>query len=239
MPPRLRKPDMPLPSASPISGPRHHPDEALLLRYASGEAPAPLALILAAHVAMCAICRATVRQLEAVGGALLAEAAPLPVSDTLLAATLARLDAGEPPPVRQAMPAPAGGLPTNGLPGPLHAAIGRPLAELPWRRHGRAVSRAMLMAETGGFVATLLRVAPGTALPVHTHRGTALTLLLGGGLAVQDLVLKPGDLLVTDKPVTRRPLALPGDECLCLTATQAPPRFEGPLGPILNYISRR
>jgi len=63
--------------SSPVPGhhPDHHPTEALLLDYAAGVLHEPASLVVATHMALCPMCRARVRDLDAVGGALL-EALP-------------------------------------------------------------------------------------------------------------------------------------------------------------------
>ena len=59
---------------------RHHPDEGLLLAYASGVADEAMSLILATHMAYCETCRAEVAKLERIGGSLLQELAPAPMT---------------------------------------------------------------------------------------------------------------------------------------------------------------
>ena len=66
--------------------PTHHIDEALLMDYAVGATSEPESLIIATHLALCPHCRATVRDLEEVGGALLDDVAPEAVAEDALAA---------------------------------------------------------------------------------------------------------------------------------------------------------
>ena len=58
----------------------HHPGEDLLLDYVSGSLAETWSIALAAHLALCPICRRTVSELEAVGGELMSAVAPVPVS---------------------------------------------------------------------------------------------------------------------------------------------------------------
>lgn len=60
--------------------PKHHPDSALLMEYASGSLREPVALLIATHLALCPQCRAESHRLETVGGALLEEATPTSMS---------------------------------------------------------------------------------------------------------------------------------------------------------------
>src|SRR5687767_5728604 len=49
----------------------HHPDDSTLLSYAAGALPAALAVVAAAHLAVCRRCRREVADMELLGGALL------------------------------------------------------------------------------------------------------------------------------------------------------------------------
>ena len=84
--------------------PAHHPSEELLLAYAGGGADEATSLIVAAHLVYCAACRRRSRELEALGGSLLQELAPVPMSGGALDAALLKLDGIKPfeRPARQA-----------------------------------------------------------------------------------------------------------------------------------------
>ena len=69
---------------------QHHPDDELLVRYATGELPEAWSVLAATHAALCLDCRGKVRAAEAVGGALVAESSPVDMADGALEATLAR-----------------------------------------------------------------------------------------------------------------------------------------------------
>ena len=74
----------------------HHPSQSLLLAYASGAADEATSLIVAAHLAYCAACRQQSRELEALGGSLLQELAPVPLSGGALDAAMLKLDGIKP-----------------------------------------------------------------------------------------------------------------------------------------------
>ena len=75
--------------------PTHHPGEELLLDYADGSLPESAALAVATHLALCPPCRDHVTTLEAIGGALLDDSPPEPISDDCLDALLSRLEEPE------------------------------------------------------------------------------------------------------------------------------------------------
>src|SRR5690242_7914487 len=88
--------------------PDHHPTEALLLDYAAGVLHEPAAVVVATHMALCPTCRARVRALDAVGGAMLEALPAVAPAAGALDAVLARLDAPEPAPSVAPIVAPAG-----------------------------------------------------------------------------------------------------------------------------------
>jgi putative transcriptional regulator len=73
---------------------RHHPDDDLLLAYASGASDEATALVIATHLAFCAQCRGQVDLMETIGGGLLENLPPAPLAETAFAATVAKLDMG-------------------------------------------------------------------------------------------------------------------------------------------------
>src|SRR5688572_8941142 len=88
--------------------PRHSPSEDRLAAYASGTLSPPEAVVVAAHLALRPDNAAWVRRLMAVGGEMLEDTAPEPMSPDALSHALARVeaDAGEveAPPVLNDMP---------------------------------------------------------------------------------------------------------------------------------------
>jgi putative transcriptional regulator len=72
----------------------HHPEDDLLLAYASGASDEATALVIATHLAFCAQCRGQVDLMETIGGGLLESLPPAPLAETAFAATVAKLDMG-------------------------------------------------------------------------------------------------------------------------------------------------
>lgn len=207
--------------------PSHHPADEALLDYASGAMPGGWALAVAGHLTYCPRCRARVAAHEAVAGALLDDGRA-PVAPDALDRLLDRLDE-TPPPV-----APAG---AGDLPRPLAALVGTHSDDLPWRRVMNGLEEHVL--PLGGTMrVALLRIAPSRAMPVHTHRGAEMTLVLGGGYTDADGAYRRGDLAVADENVRHVPKAMEDGPCLCLTVTDAPLRFTGLFGPVYNFLSR-
>ncbi|MGH6880412.1 ChrR family anti-sigma-E factor [Hypericibacter sp.] len=214
----------------------HHPGEELLLAYASGSLPEPQALLVATHMALCPSCRLAVEAYEALGGSLLEALNPEPLSVTSRQQLLGRLPRGAtlsaPPALRPPSPStrPA-------LPEPLRGYIGGSLDKVAWRRQGSA-HEARLLPNPAGFVTQLLQTRAGGSIPRHTHEGTELTLVLAGGFSDEVGRYLAGDVAMTDGSITHRPVADADEDCLCLIVRDAPLRFTGAVGFILNLLFR-
>ncbi|MEM8756087.1 MAG: ChrR family anti-sigma-E factor, partial [Pseudomonadota bacterium] len=176
------------------------------MAYAAGRCSEGASLAVAAHVTLCAECRAEVARFEALGGAMLAEE-PAPAvedaaaeNDASFAAVAARLDE----PANDDRPrVEAGGGP---LPRPVVDAIGLGFDDIPWRFRLPGVSEYEFVSEEGETV-SLLKVKPGAAIPKHTHKAEELTLVLDGELIDGDEVYGPGDVAVADASVHHHPRA--------------------------------
>lgn len=95
-----------------------------------------------------------------------------------------------------------------------------------------------MLPEFPGYKTQLLKIASGTAMPSHTHLGTELTLVLAGGFSDESGQYGEGDVAEADDSVTHRPVADPGEDCICLAVTDAPLRLTGALGWLLNPFIR-
>ncbi len=183
----------------------HHPSESTLAAYATGTLPRALALVTATHLGQCPVCRRSLATLEATGGALLDELAPVPLSGDALDRLLARAD--EPAPVPPPILHPD-------LPAPLNrVSLGR------WWPIGSGIRyRPRLTSGTawGGMV--LAR--PGRSLPRHGHAGLELTCILSGSFADASGEYTAGDL---SEPLTdhdQPPFVIGTEPCLCIIASE-------------------
>lgn len=213
---------------------QHHPADALLIDYAAGAMTEPMALLMATHLALCPHCRAQVVELEAVGGTLLESIEPADVSEETLDALMAQLDHIGPE-ADEPAPPPDDGDPL--LPQPLRGYVGQRLAEVKWQGIG-SFQFANLDVGNGDTHARLMRIAPGTAMPQHTHEGNELTLVLSGGFSDGDLSFQRGDVATTDDTVDHKPIADAGEPCICLAVTDAPLKLTGRFGRLLNPLIR-
>ncbi|ACM02351.1 anti-sigma-E factor ChrR [Cereibacter sphaeroides] len=209
---------------------RHHVSDALLTAYAAGTLSEAFSLVVATHLSLCDECRARAGALDAVGGSLMEETAPVALSEGSLASVMARLDRQieRPAPVRRADPR---------APAPLADYVGGRLEDVRWRALGGGVRQAIL--PTGGeAIARLLWIPGGQAVPDHGHRGLELTLVLQGAFRDETDRFGAGDIEIADQELEHTPVAERGLDCICLAATDAPLRFNSFLPKLVQPFFR-
>lgn len=200
---------------------KHHLTEELLMGYAAGTLPEAFNLVVATHISMCDDCRAALAEYEAVGGEVMMSGDPTELAEDSLQATLALIadNAFRKEDAKQA--AKAADIPT-----PLQDYIGGGLGDVKWRKVGGGVSQAVLPTSKDATV-RLLKIPAGSAVPDHGHRGTELTLVLKGAFSDEEDTFSAGDVEVANEDLHHTPVAAPGEDCICLAATDAPLKFKG------------
>jgi putative transcriptional regulator len=192
----------------------HHPSETTIAAYTTGTLPEGLAIVAATHIARCPACHRSLATLEATGGALLDELAPVPLSSDALDRLLDRVD--EPPPAAPPVLNP-------GLPAPLNrVALGR------WWPIGPGMRYRPLRiggAAWGGLVLG----QPGRSLPRHGHEGLELTCILSGSYADGSGAYVAGDLSEPPGDHDEPPRVIGTEPCLCIIASEGI-RLRGLLG---------
>ena len=143
---------------------------------------------------------------------------PVTVSEALLDNVLARLE--DPAPLSYSDQ-------TKGteLPGLLERLINKDFSQLVWKRVTRALSVSYLSTGDTNHEFALLRIAEGGRIPEHTHGGSEMTLVLEGGFSDGRDSYHPGDFIFRSSEDKHAPVALDGEDCICLTVLDAPLRF--------------
>jgi putative transcriptional regulator len=213
----------------------HHPSDATLVAYVSGGLGEALALVVATHIALCPDCRRKAGAAEAVGGALLDELPPAPMTEDAFAKVLPRLGAIEEKPAAIAHPSLGGDFQP---PAPLRDYVGPSLSEKNWRFLAPGIGRIAVVPRSRRSVgAYLLRIKPGKRVAHHGHGGTELTMILSGGYTDEIGHFVSGDFVELDGNIRHRPVADPGEDCICLVAA-GKTRFTGLLGKLLQPFIR-
>ena len=201
---------------------KHHLTDELLMGYSAGTLPEAFSLVVATHISMCDECRARLAEYDAVGGQVIMSGDPAMLAEDSLQATLDLIANSDPTeevparsPVRDAV-----------FPAPLQDYVAGDIDAVKWRRIGGGVSQMILSTSESASV-RLLKIPGGTAMPDHGHHGTELTLVLQGAFSDEDDRFDAGDVEVANEDVSHTPIAVPGQDCICLAATDGPLRFRG------------
>lgn len=204
----------------------HHPSDDSLAHYAAGNLAAGPRLVLSTHLAGCSQCRARVGAFEAVGGALLEEAACGETKSDGLTDVFRRIEAPAPPrpPEPQVHHA--------DLPAPLcYYPIG------PWRFvHPGFRWRRVVLPEAPDANVIMLRVGAGQKVPQHSHTGTEYTQVLTGSFSDAFGRYRAGDCVEADEDVDHQPVVDSQGECICLAAVEGRLRLNGWISRLLQPL---
>ena len=195
------------------NAPTRHPSEALILDFSRGALEAGRALVLRAHLAACAECRATLGLADAVGGALMEALEPAELAPDALQRTLARLDLQPPPPPPAAAPRP----PDDWIRVPPEVLIA---AERQMRQAAPGVWAAFVTGDRrrSGPRSYLLGVGAGVPIPLHSHLGSELVCVVKGAYEDRGQVYRPGDFVENDESLEHELRVTADGECVCLIA---------------------
>ncbi|WP_375552839.1 ChrR family anti-sigma-E factor [Rhodophyticola porphyridii] len=200
----------------------HHISDDLLMGYAAGALPQAFDLVVATHVSLSDESRARLESFEALGGAVLDHVGTADLDENSFEATLARISAASAPEQAPA-PEPAE---TGIFPAPLRDVVGGDLDAVKWRAVGMGVKQCVLHSGKDASV-RLLYIPAGQAMPMHSHRGTEMTLVLQGAYSDEEDRFARGDVEIAGEETNHTPTADPGEDCICLIATDAPLKFNG------------
>ena len=205
----------------------HHPSDEALAAFAAGTLDEARSVVVAAHVALCADCRTTMRALEQLGGALVERATPGILRADSLDAALARIGDGAPSASTTCRI-------TSDYPEVLAPYdVGR------WRWIGRGLYwRKADVVSADGTRVFMLKAAPGSSLPHHGHSGTEWTCVLQGAYRHDLGRYGPGDFDEADQRVEHTPSVERGATCVCLVALQGALELRGWMGKLLQPFVR-
>ena len=198
---------------------KHHLTDEILMAYSAGTLPEAFNLVVATHISLCDECRAAADSYDALGGAVLEDQEVVTISDGALKATL-KLISEMPKDAIKTMHARKPGI----FPAPLQDYVGGDADSVEWRSVGMGVKQAALKASKEASV-RLLYIPAGVAMPDHSHKGKEMTLVLQGAFSDEDGRFARGDIEIADQELHHHPVAEEGEDCICLTATDAPLKF--------------
>lgn len=206
-----------------MSSARHHPKTQTLADFAAGRMDEAMAIVIATHAAHCPACSEAIADFETLGGLCLETVAPVEMAQDALEKILARADASANIIIPETTS--SGAMPENRL--PLSAYLKDGIDGVRWRPVAPGLAQSVIPAQ--GYrkgVLRLLKIAPGTIVQRHTHKGSELTLLLRGAYRDEIGEFSAGDLADLDASHTHSPEAIGEEACICLIATAAPLAFK-------------
>lgn len=217
----------------------HHLDDATLMAYASGDLSEAFSVVVAAHLSMCDSCRQAARDVEELGGQLLDDVDTVSLSSGMMDKMMAALDTGAP--VERDVPGPARievEKAASDVPAPLRRFVGDELDDIRWRLVAPGVRKHTIKLATKDAGALyMLHIAPGLAVPEHGHGGAELTLVLSG--AYRDMFGRfgAGDIADLDEDIEHQPKVEAGEPCICIVAAEAPTKFKGIIGRVMQPLT--
>jgi putative transcriptional regulator len=212
----------------------HHPPADLLTSFAAGVLDLGQHVAIATHLVACPRCRARVRAMEHVGGAVLTGLPPSAISTDAFAAVEARLSDTVPayvePPARgSATFAEVAGLPdfVRGYP----AGVWKWLAP-------KVHLRPIQLPRASATRVFLLKSRPGTRMIGHTHTGFEMTCVLSGSFSHAGGNFGPGDFDLGDEADNHEVTISSAEDCICLVAMEGDLRLNGMIGRLLQPLIR-
>ena len=230
---------------------KYHPTDEMLMAHAVGELTASMAIAVSAHCEMCDQCAKKVALFTEKAAQQAFDAASLNDNNTEASITdslneesvdmdamfgnmLADIMSDETVPKTLVTPSPQAEISVCGETYALPRALRR-YHQLGWSSIG-TISRARLPLNEGDTRASLLHIGMNGSVPSHTHKGTELTLLLGGHFEDEHDTYVPGDFIVLDGNNHHTPQT--HDGCLCYTVSDAPLHFTKGVSQLLNAVGR-
>jgi len=231
---------------------QHHPDDNLLIEFASGSIDQGQAIAVSAHLHYCSRCRNKVSEFNAIGGALLSstnatlndkhpkehEALSFESLMTAIdqqdkeAVTIAEKAEHKPINTSSSMLKTS---PYTGLEN-LPTVIKKVVAEqkIQWKHITSSLKSANLITGQKKYGIYLQKIAAGGKVPEHNHQGKEITVVLKGSISDEDGIYHPGDFIVKLAGDIHRPRASGNEDCVCLSIQEAPVLLTSVIGRLIN-----
>jgi len=218
---------------------KYHPDIELLLKYTSGQLEPSLAVAVGLHHQQCETCQQRVAELEIVGGETI-ESMPALAShqDQIVLQDFDRLlgDIAQIAPVANVKSEYDDLAVAESDIDIVDKLTRQQFEDMDWQRVSTKIWKATIAMNDPDFEVELLKFSANAKIPQHTHEGDEYTVVLQGDFSDSQGHYKEGSFIVQDQNDEHSPIA--GENgCVCLAITNAPLKFTGTLGPILNWFS--
>jgi putative transcriptional regulator len=198
---------------------KYHPEFDLLTEYSAGTLPLAQSACISIHVNQCDHCRRAVGQLNEMASALMESLEPVPVSEGVLDAVLARLDEEQPLSYDRRATG------NSKTPAILQRLMRGDFSDLTWKNIGSTLRISYLSTGDREHEFALYHIRAGGRIPAHNHGGREMTLVLEGGFSDASGVYHAGDFIYREPGDEHAPTALQSEDCVCLAVLDAPLKF--------------
>lgn len=214
----------------------HHLSDEMILAYAAGALSEGQAMVVHCHLEFCDHCTSRLKEAEALGGALLEDLEAPSLSSLNFEDMFAEIEKSEDvqEPFSKEKPEAER---DAGTPRMLRNILGHGINDVKWKRVGPGIRQYVLPLDLQeGENVRLLRLSPGFVTPLHTHRGSEMTLVLQGSFCDETGRYAVGDIQDADGELDHQPVADTDVDCICLAVTTAPLQFRGLIGKLMQPL---
>ena len=118
---------------------------------------------------------------------------------------------------------------------PISKLVG-PLNQIKWKQVYKGFSEFIPIMNDDDEL-KLIKMDPGTSVPLHSHGGKEYILVLNGSFKDEYGTYNKGDLQINDHKIKHNPTASVNEGCVCLTITEKEVIFFGRYGSFLNLFT--
>lgn len=222
---------------------KFHPSLSLLEQYTEGTLAAELSLVVAAHLDFCPHCQQLRHDIEADIGCQLSQQSAASADGAEWQLMLQQILS---PGAADANEETSGSVLQESFSS--HIEQGQHRIEIP-RSLQRLAARRKKWLQLGGIATaklpsgddnhlSLLLIEPDTEVPLHTHKGLEITLVLAGEMVDEMGKYAAGDLIINTPDHTHTPKNISNEPCLCLSVLTAPLEFKQGLTRLFNPLQR-
>ena len=222
---------------------KHHPSLSLLEQYTEGTLAAEVALVVAAHLDFCPHCQQLRHDIEADIGCQLAQQPAAAIDNADWQFMLQQILE-----VQESVVSPAIEKSSADESFSTHIEQGQHRIEIP-RSLQRLAAKRKKWLQLGGIATaklpsiddnhlSFLLIESNTEVPLHTHKGLEITLVLAGEMVDEMGKYAAGDLIINTPDHTHTPKNISDEPCLCLSVLTAPLEFKQGLTRLLNPLQR-
>ena len=121
------------------------------------------------------------------------------------------------------------------LDSPLNSIIGD-LNNIDWKNVYKGFKEFKVPVNDNDSV-KLIKMDPGTSVPLHSHNGKEYILVLDGSFCDEYGEYNKGDMQINDQQIKHNPTACKSNGCVCLSITENDVVFFGKFGSALNLFT--